>query len=193
MVYVKKQVFEVVKYLVKDEKMTVKLVTRKDKQYVLREFTNYDDYFEALFRYKTLVKSGIYVPKLLKKDKKSFKLLFEYIIGQDCAEALSKYEIKEEYFAALYLLYRFCRVSKIELNYLPENFIYDGKRMFYISLDLFEQNSNINLENYGMEYWFTSVKGIEHLEKLGYSVNHERQISVPEVNKKIVLISIKHW
>ena len=106
---------------------------------------------------------------------------------------LSQYDLKDEHFAGLYLLYRFCRVSKIELNYLPENFVYTPKYMYYTSLDLFEQNANINLENYGMEYWFPTQKGIEHLEKLGLSINHERQISVPEANKKIVLISIKHW
>ena len=190
---IKKKEYDFVNLLSEDEMMKSSIVTRKNKSFLLRECKNEKAYEEALYRYKTLYKSGIYVPKLVVNDRHSLKMLFEYFSEKNMAEVLSNEEIDDIYFEGLFLLYKFVRIANIELNYLPENFVYHKKTLYYTSLDLFERNEKLNLENYGLEFWFTSKKAIEHLEKLGYKVDKKRIIPQPEVNKKIVLISIKHW
>lgn len=192
-IIVKKRTYVFDKLLHNDDLMSASFVYYKKKKYVLREFKNSESYLDALKRYEKLVSSGIYVPKLVRKDKNTFKLVFEYIDGDNCASVLSKEDLSDEYFDALFLQYRFCRFSKIELDYIPENFVYFKKKLYYISLKVFEQNKNINLENHGLQFFLPSRNGLIHLKNLGYEVDFKRELSNAETNKKIVLTSIKHW
>lgn len=192
-VNVKKRQYVVEKLLHKDEFASVFLVTYKKKHFIIRKYSDFTCYSEAINQYQKLVESGINVSKLLKKDKFNYTLLFRYIEGTNCASVLAREDINDEYFKALFLIYRFCRTSKIDLDYFPENFVFYKKYLYYTSLKSFEKNDQTSLENYGLYYWLPSKKGLSHLKEIGYEVDFKREISNAETNKKIVLISIKHW
>lgn len=185
--------FDVIKDITKSDAEQVFLVEYKSKQYVLKKYPSFDAYDEALYRYKKLYKCSIYIPTLVRKDKKGFILVFDYIEGEHMDEILAKQDIDEKVFEKLFLLYRYARANQIELNYLPENYVMKGKYLYYTSLDLFDMNKDMNLENYGLEFWIISRKGYDHLTKLGYNVDKKRILSNGETNKKIVLLSLFNW
>ena len=188
-----KRVFEVIKNISTTQVESTFLVTFKDKKYTLRKYNNSEDYKEALYRYKKLVKCSIYSPMLEYKDKNLFILIFRHIDGPHADEILAKQDLEDIYFEKLFTLYRYARANQVEINYLPENFVLEDKRLYYTSLDLFDKNPDINLENYGLEFWISSKKGFEHLTKLGYEVDKKRLLSQGEANKKIVLLSLYNW
>ena len=165
----------------------------KGKILTIKKYKNQESFDEALYRYKKIYSYGIYTPVLKLKDKKQLILVFEKISGDNVAYLLSKGDIEDKIFEKLFTFYRYARANQIELNYLPENFVFDGKRLYYVSLDLFPQNKDLNLENYGLEFWIMSKKGYEHLLKLGYEIDKKRMLNSGETNKKIVLLSLYNW
>ena len=188
-----RRVFEIVKNLFTTQVESSFLVTFKDKKYLARKYQNEEDFHEALYRYKKLVKCSIYTPTLEYKDKKQYLLIFNYIDKPHADEVLANDELEDIYFEKLFTLYRYARANQVDINYLPENFVLDGKTLYYTSLDLFDQNPEINLENYGLEFWIMSRKGYDHLTKLGYQIDKKRIMSTGESNKKIVLLSLYNW
>ena len=169
------------------------LTTFKNKKYLVRKYKIESEFTEALYRYKKIYSYGIYTPMLRVKDKKEFILVFDYIEGETMAEVLSKGDIPENVFTKLFTFYRYCRANQIEINYLPENFIVNDKKLYYTSLELFPKNPDINLENYGIEFWIMSQKGYDHLIQLGYKVDKKRVLARGEANKKLVLLSLLNW
>lgn len=190
---IKRKAFKIEKILFEDDKYIEYLVTFKGSEYIARHYRSEVQFDEALYRYKKIYSYGIYTPMLKFKDKKSFILIFEKVEGKNVAEILSEGDIPEAVFVKLFTFYRYARANQIELNYLPENFVFDGKRLYYISLELFDKNPDINLENYGIEFYVMSQKGYDHLISLGYNVDKKRLLSKGEANKKMVLLSLLNW
>lgn len=185
--------FEIVKEVETNEVYSSYLVTYKSKKFLLRKYQNILGFDEARYRYKKLYSYGIHVPVIEYKDKKQLALVFEHFDEPTMLDVLSEKDIPEEYFEKLFTIYRYARVNQVDINYLPENFVVRGKKMYYTSLDLFEANKEINLENYGLDYWIISQKGYDHLKELGHKVDKKRLLSKGETNKKIVLLSLFNW
>ena len=192
---IKRKVYQVIEELGSFELYDAYRVTRKNKKYTYKKYRGFKAFNDEMGRYNQLVKAGIRIPKIIEKDKKTFEVLFDYIEGERCDSLLVKndFELPEIYYERLFVIYRFCRFSKIELNYLPENYVLKNDLLYYDTLDIYNQNSKINLENYGIYFWIKSAQGYEHLEKLGYKFEHKNILKKGEASKKIVLLSIKYW
>lgn len=165
----------------------------KGKSFLYKHFFDKEVMTEEFYRYKKLKKINVYVPRLFKVFKKDLVLVYQYISGENMAVILSKEDISEKVFEELFTQYRFCRQWKLDINYLPENFVFDGKTLYYTSLDLFNHDESISLDNYGIDYWFPTIKAKEHLEKLGLSIDKGRILKPAEAKKKIVLTSVLYW
>lgn len=169
------------------------VVSFKSKKYFARKYKDTPSFLASLNNYQQLKKYGINIPKLVAIDKKNNILLFKYIDGELVSNLLAKEDLKDVVFDGIFLIYRFARFSKIDLNYMPERYMFDGKELYYVGEEFFAANKDKNLENFGLRYWLTSLEGINHLEELGFDINKKRLIQKDEVNKKIVLISILRW
>ena len=188
-IILKNKVYEIVS----EVESGVFVVSRKDKKYILRQLENYKDFYYELQTRKKLKKFGINIPKIVKKFKINFCLLIEHISDETMLDVLLKEDISDDAFRELFNIYRFCRFSKIDLDYHPENFAIKNGRMYYLSLSYGEADEKKNLENYGLYFWVYSPQLIAHLKEQNLSIDKKRALSVPEANKKIVLISIMHW
>lgn len=169
------------------------LVSKKDKKFVLRHFESISSLLREIDRRKKLKKYGINIPKIIKVSKKDLCLLIEFISEETMLDVLLKGDIPDKSFKELFNIYRFCRFSKIDLNYHPENFAMKKGRMYYLALDIEKASEDRNLENYGLYYWVYSPQCVEHLKELNLEIDKSRKLTQPEANKKIVLISIMHW
>lgn len=188
-IVVKGKSFEIIKEL----NNSSFVVARKDKKFVLRRYENQSEMWNDLQTHKKLKKYGINIPKLIKKYKDVCYALFEFVSDTTMLDVLLIEDIPDASFKELFNIYRFCRFSEINLNYLPENFAMKNGRMYYLSHDLFKGDEEINLENHGLYFWIYSPKLVEHLKELGLEVDKKRMLTIPESNKKIVLISVMHW
>ena len=169
------------------------LISYRNKKYLCKHFFDAQVMYEELYRYHKLKKCNISVPKLIKVYKKDQVCVFEHISGENMAVFLSKQDIPDNILEQLFTQYRLCRQWKIDLNYLPENFIFDGKYLRYISNDLYNTDKTISLDNYGIDFWLPTNKAKEHLGVLGLDIDKSRILSPAEAKKKIVLISVLYW
>lgn len=189
----KRKNYEVIKVLQKSEYVTIFLVKYKNKQFILKQFNNSVSFFNEIDSYKKITDYGIKVAPLLKKDKKNNLLLYKDVGEETIDKILAKEDISDYIFGQLFNIYRFARFSKIELDYMPENYCIYNNELYYCSLKFSTADKKKNLENYGIRFWFTGSEGLAHLKELGYEVDKNRFIDEANLNKKIILLSIMKW
>lgn len=190
---VKHKQYEIVSLLKEDVTHKTYLTKYKDRNFVIKTFSSFMTYSEMLSQYLQLKKYGIKMPKLIKKDKKYLNLVFEYIPGENMLQVVSKNDVDEKTLDQLFNMYRFARFSKIDIDYMPENFVLYNNELYYMSYFYGPSNSQKNLENYGIRYWIYTKELAEHLLEKGFEVDKKRILSNAEANKKIVLLSIMRW
>ena len=190
---VKRYEYELLENTFHNDYLDVFIARRKDRHYSFREYRSADLYRDELAKYKKIQKIGVNVQKLIAHDKRALILIFERFHEPSALEILSKQELPELYYKLLFTIYRLCRFAKVEINYLPENFILKGTTLYYIGEEIFEPDPRHNLENFGLRYWMYSKEATTLLSKKGYSINPKRLISDEEANKRIVLLSVIHW
>ncbi len=190
---IKRYEYELVQLLKQSEEVSIFLARRKDRFFTFREYRLEDAYNEDLAKYKRIQKIGVNVQKLIAHDRQLLVLIFERFQEPTALDVLAKEELKEIYFKQLFNIYRFCRFSKVELNYMPNNYILKGTALYYVGEQITDSNASCNLENFGLRYWIYSKEATELLEKKGHPIDAKRILSEEEANKRIVLLSVTYW
>ena len=188
-----KKEYEIVSLLKESEFSSSYKCTFKDKTFFVKVFKDKPSFLAELNNHIQLKKYGIRVPKLIKKDKVNFILVYQFIDGETVLETIIKGDLKEQYYNELFELYRFARFSKMDLNYFPSNYKLFNGELYYLSKEFFASKEETKLENGGIFYWFYSDDLVKYLKEHDYPVNKKRLLSKGEVNKKIVLTSIMKW
>lgn len=168
-------------------------VSRDGEFFVLTKYSLHSQYKLNIKKLKDLKRYLIYVPKIAALDRKNDMILRHTIKGTNCLDIVAKGETNDDIFKKLFDLYRFCRMGKFDINYLPENFVFTGKEIFYISEEVLPQKKEHNLENYGLYYWVDSPESMKHCKEHGYEFNSSRVPDRGSLNKKIVLLSVMNW
>lgn len=192
-IIIKKKSYEIIKKTRELHDFSEFLINYKGVKCIAKKYDLTSQMLDDVKVRKNLKKYGINCPKYKKIDKSENVTVEEYINGENSLKLLLKGELPEDHFKELYNVYRFCRFSKIELDYMPENFILSGKKMYYISFDYGPQKDKTNLENYGIYYWIYSPEFYERVTKLGFEFDKKKILSTGETKKKIVLLSIMNW
>ncbi|MDY0345298.1 MAG: hypothetical protein RBR44_01900 [Bacilli bacterium] len=190
---IKRYEYELMQLLKHTEEVDIYLAKRKDRYFSFREYRVEKPYNEDLAKYKKIQKIGVNVQKLIAHDRQLLVLIFECFQEPTALDVLAKEELKEIYFKQLFTIYRFCRFSKVELNYLPNNFVLKGTTLYYIGEEITASDPSRNLENFGLRYWIYSKEASELLEEKGLPIEPKRLISEEETNKRIVLLSVTYW
>jgi hypothetical protein len=190
---IKRYEYELVQLLAHSEEASVYLAKRKDRVFSYREYRTESAYNKDLGKYKKIQKIGVNVQKLIAHDRQLLVLIFERFQEPTALDVLASEDLKEIYFKQLFTIYRFCRFSKLELNYMPNNYVLKGTTLYYVGEDVTESDPSRNLENFGLRYWIYSKEAAELLEETGHSVDLKRIISEEETNKRIVLLSVTYW
>ncbi|MFA5442944.1 MAG: hypothetical protein WCX85_02270 [Bacilli bacterium] len=190
---IKRYEYELMQLLKHTEEVDIYLAKRKDRYFSFREYRVEKPYNEDLAKYKKIQKIGVNVQKLIAHDRQLLVLIFECFQEPTVLDILAKEELKEIYFKQLFTIYRFCRFSKVELNYLPNNFVLKGTTLYYVGEEITASDPSRNLENFGLRYWIYSKEASELLEEKGLPIETKRLISEEETNKRIVLLSVTYW
>ena len=123
----KKKEYEVLSKLESTAQFDRFLVSRKDKKYVLTKYQLESLAISEFKRIKQIHRYFYYSPKPLVLSKSEKIIIKEYIEGENVLSLISKGDLCEEIYTQIYEMYRFCRTGKFELNYLPENYVFNGK------------------------------------------------------------------
>lgn len=164
----------------------------KNKAYECLKFTNLEDYESTLSKLRFLNKYRINTPKILVCSKKSLIIVREYIDSDNCLEFLSKDNIKDEIIERLFNLYKQARIYKFDLDYMPDNYVFDGNKLLYTNIEINTKSEKYSLENYGLFYWMHSKQGCKYLSEKGFKTP-KNSLSDADAKKNVVLWVVKYW
>jgi hypothetical protein len=160
-------------------------------KYLVRVYMS--GYQQALADYKTLKHAGINMAKVAYHDDDNHIIAFDYFPEKDVLEMLAESELPQDYFKALFSLYRFCRFSKISLDWEPQNFMMRGSQMFYLPLKVQPMKEGNRLEDDGLRYWFHGEECLALLKRKNFDISKITPMESNQVNKNMVLMSVAYW
>lgn len=190
-IWIKKKKFTVVKVVANHPDHDSYIATYANVSYLVRVYR--EEYQKVLDDYKLLKHCGINMAKMNFHDDERQIIAFDAFHENDVLSELSKGPLPEEYFRALFALYRFARFSKIALDWAPQNFMLRGSQMFYLPIKVSKMDETNGLEKVGLASWFHGKELKEILKKKGYDVSGYQMMSDAEVNKSMALMAIKYW
>ena len=168
-------------------------VERHGKIFFLKKYDNKDKFNDFIKKSHRLKITAIDTPKVYMFDKDQMISVVEFIEGPTILEYLSKEDISnEEIYRLLMLIEWYGRREKIRIDFLPENFIFTGKKLVYLpySFKDFEQGYNFNMKD--IRYWFPTKELAAYVKSKGLSFDDKRIGNEYAVNKQIALIVVKY-
>lgn len=167
------------------------IVERKSKQYFLRKL--HDEAKMQIYCAKRLSNSGINVPKVIKVDKKRQFLLTEFIHGENLTQILSQRDMSDEMYESLFINQYMAKRNSMTLDYLPENFIWNGKKLVYVALFYKKFDRSEDLADKYIRLYFNTHELSEYLKNNGILYDKTRIKDQYITNKQIVLTTCKFY
>ena len=168
-------------------------VERHGKIFFLKKYDNKDKFNDFIKKSHRLKITAIDTPKVYMFDKEQMISVAEFIEGPTMLECLSKEDINnEEIYRLLMLIEWYGRREKIRIDFLPENFIFTGKKLVYLPYAFkdFEQGYNFNMKD--IRYWFPTKELSAYVKSKGLSFDDKRIGNEYAVNKQIALMVVKY-
>lgn len=164
------------------------IVIYKDKECLLMLFDE-EEYTNFLKDYKELKISGIPMGKLLKKDKKDFKVLLSYIEAENTVlDLLVNEPINELLLKEIFKISWYARHTNINIDYRPDNFALIKDTLYYLPYKVsrgYEKARSFELE--GIRYWFYTKEFYNYCVSKGLNFDKEKIKDEYKTNKEIVL------
>lgn len=169
-------------------------VQRKKKLGLLKKFkSESDEFLNFLDFYKRLKIANVRMPKVLVIDKNNSYVVVEYLQGELVLDLLLKDNLTEKIYSDIFEQDWLARYEKITLNFYPENWLISNDKLYYLPFVFSEGvDENKTFEKYYIRYWFFSKEFVKHAESLNKIVDKSRLKDEYQLNKDIVLTTIKH-
>lgn len=188
---IKRKFFEVVEVLGPRSKK----VTRKGKEYFLKDFSGdqkgFERYTESAHR---LSVSGVTAPKVYVYDKKTLLLAEEFIPGPTVLDVLLEKDLPEEYFPPIFATNWYMKNEGVLLSFDPQFYKFYKGKMYYLPqiYDKFDEKKTF--EKVGIWYWFYCREFVKYLEVNKLPIDHKRaDVDQSAINKQIALTVVKFY
>ena len=169
-------------------------VERKGKFYFLKKYKNRDYLDEFIKAYRRLKITALDIPKLYLFDKNLLISVVDYIDGPTFYEELLARDIENEDILKILMQQEWCmRRERIRIDFHPEFFKFNGKKLFYLPYKMgsFEQNYNFVMNDFRL--WFPTRQFLEYANSKGDKVDAKRFDNEYAVNKQIALMAVKYY
>lgn len=146
--------------------------------------------------FDTLTKAGIRIPELLHYDKERNYLIKEYIDGLTGAEWISRGLQDENIIADLFDISNRLKRINLNIDYFPNNFVIENKRLFYIDYEVNTYLEEWSLENWGIYYWANTNGFKDYLSSgsaLALNSDLDKGIPIKEPFKETVSVWINKY
>ena len=169
-------------------------VQRKDKIYFLKKYGNKDSFNSFVEHYRRLKITAMDIPKCYLFDKNLLISVVDYIEGETVFSSLLKEDItNEEIYKNLFLTEWYMRREKLRIDFHPENFIFNGKKLYYLpyTFGKFEPDYDFNMKD--LRLWFPTKQLSEYVKRKGYEFDDSRIGNEYATNKQIALMAVKYY
>ena len=169
-------------------------VQRKDKIYFLKKYDNKDSFNSFVEHYRRLKITAMDIPKCYLFDKNLLISVVDFIEGETVFASLLKEDItNEEIYKNLFLTEWYMRREKLRIDFHPENFIFNGKKLYYLpyTFGKFEPDYDFNMKD--LRLWFPTKQLSEYVKSKGYEFDDSRIGNEYATNKQIALMAVKYY
>ena len=169
-------------------------VQRKDKVFFLKKYDNKDSFNRFVDQYRRLKITALDIPKCYLFDKNLLISVVDFIEGDNIFALLLKEDIKnEDIYKNLFLAEWYMRREKIRIDFHPENFIFNGKKLYYLpySFGKIEPDYDFNMKD--LRLWFPTKQLAEYVRSKGIDFDDARIGNEYATNKQMALMAVKYY
>ena len=169
-------------------------VQRKNKIFFLKKYDNKDAFNAFVDQYRRLKITAMDIPKCYLFDKNLLISVVDFIEGDNIFDLLLKEDIKnEEIFRFLFQDEWYMRREKLRIDFHPENFKFDGKKLYYLPYKYgkFEPDYDFNMKD--LRLWFPTKQLSAYVKSKGYEFDDSRIGNEYATNKQIALMAVKYY
>ena len=169
-------------------------VQRKNKIFFLKKYDNKDEFNAFVDQYRRLKITAMDIPKCYLFDKNLLISVVDFIEGDNIFDLLLKEDIKnEEIFRFLFQDEWYMRREKLRIDFHPENFKFDGKKLYYLPYKYgkFEPDYDFNMKD--LRLWFPTKQLSAYVKSKGYEFDDSRIGNEYATNKQIALMAVKYY
>jgi len=169
-------------------------VERKGKFFFLKKFENKEDFQKFVSNQHRLKITALDTPKLYLFDKNQMISVVDFIEGPTVLETLLEEDIKNEEIYRILLNVEWCmRREKMRIDFRPENFKFDGKKLYYLPFKYTNFESDYNFVNKDLRLWFPTKQFAMYVKTKGLSFDESRIGNEYATNKQIALMAVKYY
>lgn len=168
-------------------------VERRGKIFFLKKYTNKDSFNQFVKNSHRLKITAIETPKMYMFDKDQMISVVDFIEGENMLQLMVKEEItNEDIYKMLFQDEWYGRREKVRLDFRPENFVFNGKKLYYLPFTFTDFETDYNFHMKDLHLWFPSKELAEHARKMGYEFDEKRIGNEYAINKAIALMTVKY-
>ena len=169
-------------------------VQRKDKIFFLKKYENKDSFNKFVDQYRRLKITAMDIPKCYLFDKNLLISVVDFIEGETIFQSLLREDIQnEEIYKLLFLDEWYMRREKLRIDFSPDNFIFNGKKLYYLPYKFgkFEPDYDFNMKD--LRLWFPTKQFSSFAKSKGFDFDDSRIGNEYAINKQIALMAVKYY
>lgn len=147
------------------------LANKDDKEYVLKkihhepcDYYTFGNKIESEEKdYRTLLKTGIRIPKMIDIDIQNEIVLKEYIDGPTIYDLVKNDEMKDIYLEQVKEMAKTVYSAGLNIDFFPTNFVVQDELIYYIDYECNQYMEEWNFENWGIKYWSKTQEFITYI------------------------------
>ena len=112
--------------------------------------------------FRTLLQTGIAMPKMLDIDIPNERIVKEYIDGPTIYDLVKQNAMKDDYLRQVREMAKTVYSAGLNIDYFPTNFIVCNDQIYYIDYECNPYMEEWNFENWGIKYWSKTPEFLEY-------------------------------
>ena len=170
------------------------IAARKDKKYEVIVFDySSEQGSKLLYSLSRIYNSGIKSPKIFYVDKKAGYIVRELVQGENMMNFISKQDITEDIYKALFNNRYIAKVSSLTLNYEPDKWVLCDNCLYYMGTEFIPYDESKDLVHKYMRLWFNTKELAQYLTNNNLPYDKTRIKDEYSTNKEIVLMTVKYY
>ena len=169
-------------------------VKRKDKTFFYKDFANDREGFDRFARdVHRFSNTAIDKPKIYLVDKKAYKVVMQYIEGTFMLDMLIEGDLDEKFYEMIFETDWYGRNERMQLDLRPDQFKYDGKKMYYLPFRYRDFDGKDTFSTYYIKLWFYTDELVKYLKDYNLPYDEKRVGNVFQKNKEMALMAVKYY
>lgn len=169
-------------------------VERKGKIFFIKKFENNKEEFQVFLKATHRFSiTAIPTPKIYLYDKNNCIVVMQYIDAENVLDLLIQKDLPEEIIEEIFTINYYAKFEKMVLNHHPDNYKYDGKKLYYLPFEFQEYKGKDTFAEEGIKYWFYTKELVNYLKEKGFPYDEKRIGNEYARNKEMALMAVKYY